>query len=205
MPHIQPLLHSWKGWSKCEGGMNINPKTGTDLRVIILLILLTVFAGCAGDNMRPDVALKTFVKEIESGNLANLSLTIYYLSPNVLTFIALSAEDLVNMCDVHKSVITGSRLYDNIELLRQISIDDLIPVDKKSRVNARIYYVIADSKRRKIFDVAMWGENCSIFINGREFEGRRVFYDVVIPFLPEGAFDLILKRQTPIESAIQVK
>ena len=36
---------------------------------------------------------------------------------------------------------------------------------------------------RKIFDVAMWGDEYSINVNGHEFQENDIFYSIIIPFL----------------------
>lgn len=177
--------------------MKVNLKRSTVLRVLILIFALTIFVSCGGNNMRPEKELKNFTKEIENGNLANLGLTIFYLSPSTLTLYPLSVDDLINSSNVHKVVINGSRLDENIELLKQINNDALVPVQQKSRINARIYYVFENNKERKIFDVAMWGETDSIFVNGCEVKENDIFYDVIMPFLPEDAvkeLETYLKR-----------
>jgi len=47
--------------------------------------------------------------------------------------------------------------------------------------------VFETNKGQKIFDVVMWGFNNSnsIFINGYEMKENEIFYDAIIPFLPE--------------------
>ena len=62
---------------------------------------------------------------------------------------------------------------------------NLIPVWKKSYLNARIYYVFETGEQGKILDVAMWGDNANIFVNEIEIKENDIFYDVLITFLPE--------------------
>lgn len=108
------------------------------------------------------------------------------MSPHILTNHPLSVDDLINFNSVKKIVINGSDLEEHIDLFKQISNDDLIPVKKKSYLNARLYYMLESKKNGKLFDVAMWGGgNNSIFINGFEVKENDIFYDVVKPFLPK--------------------
>lgn len=44
-----------------------------------------------------------------------------------------------------------------------------------------------EEKGKKIFDVAMWGCDGGILVNGVEVKDNSVFYDVIMPFLPEDA------------------
>ena len=49
-----------------------------------------------------------------------------------------------------------------------------------------MYYVLESKKNGKLLEVAMWGENDdTIFVNGTEVKENDIFYDVIIPFLPE--------------------
>jgi hypothetical protein len=156
------------------------------LGLFIFLSVITL-SSCGGGTMPPEAALKNFSKQIERGNLDNLRLIIYYMDPNFLTMIPMSVEDLVNAEGdwVQKVVIDGSSLEEHIGLLKQVGNITLIPVKDKSYINARIYYVFKTRFNRNIFDVVMWGENQSIFVNGFEVEANGIFYDLIIPFLPE--------------------
>ena len=127
---------------------------------------------------------------IENEKNNDLSLTIYYLNPNGLMFCPVSSvEDLINRCE-RKIVINGSDLKEHIDLFKQISNDVLIPVKRKTRdFDFCVYYVLESKKNGKLFDVVMWedgdDEHGSIFVNEFEVKTNCVFYDVIIPFLPE--------------------
>ncbi len=144
--------------------------------------------------MRAEAALKNFSKQIERGNLDNLRLIIYYMNPNILTGIPVSVEALINSEGddrVQKFVIDGNSLEEHIGLLKQVGNITLIPVKEESYINARIYYVFETNKGKKIFDVTMWGWGMGegdeeyIYINGFAFKENDIFYDLIIPFLPE--------------------
>jgi hypothetical protein len=49
----------------------------------------------------------------------------------------------------------------------------------------RLYYVLESSINGKLLDVAMWGRRGGIVFNGVEVENHYIFYDIVLPFLPE--------------------
>lgn len=124
---------------------------------------------------------------IENESINDISLTIYHLSLQSLMFFpVVSVEDLINRSSDEKIVINGSDLEEHIDLFKQIDNDILIPVKKKSSdLDLRVYYVLENKENGKLFDVAMWGDENSIFVNEIEVEGNNVFYDVIIPFLPE--------------------
>lgn len=71
-------------------------------------------------------------------------------------------------------------------MFRKVSNEVLVSVKKKSSdLDLRLYYVLESKKNGKLFDVAMWGDGNSIIVNGIEVEGNDIFYDVIMPFLPE--------------------
>jgi hypothetical protein len=152
--------------------------------IISLLFTVTNFTGCI---VNPENPLKNFSKQIEIGNFNDISLTIYYMSPYISTYYPLSVDDLINQSDdVQKFVIDGKGLEEYRDLLKRTGNVTLIPVKNISYLNARIYYVFETEQRSKIFDVAMWGgNNNSMFINGFEIKSNDIFYDLIIPFLPE--------------------
>ena len=171
---------------------------------LFIFISVTTLTSCGGGAMRAEAALKNFSKQIEQGNLDNLRLRIYYLSPNILTPFPVSVESLINSEEsdqVQKFVIDGNSLEEHIGLLKQVGNITLIPVKDKSYIDARIYYVFETNKGKKIFDVAMWGylegmgegddelsiyyDELCIHINGVAFKENDIFYDLIIPFLPE--------------------
>ncbi len=163
---------------------------------LFIFISVTALTSCGGGATRAETALKNFSKEIERGNLDNLRLRIYYMNPNILTFMPVSVEDLITAEEddrVQKFVIDGNSLEEHIGLLKQVGNITLTQVKEESYINARIYYVFETNKGKKIFDVTMWGyvegmgvvdEKC-IYINGFAFEENDIFYDLILPFLPE--------------------
>lgn len=159
----------------------MNRKKGIVLGFLILLLFAVLFGG---NEMFLKKSSINFSEMKEQGNLDDLSLTIYYMSPFIFTIRPLSVDDLINMSDVH-IIIDGSNLEEYINLLNQMSTVDLVPVEYKSRIDARLYYVFETKKNRKVFDVSMWGDDHSIFVNGLEVKENDIFYDVVMPFLPD--------------------
>jgi len=156
--------------------------------LIFTLLVLAIFVGYGwNDTPSKKAALNNISKLTETEDFDDISLTIYYLDPLILTSFPLSVDDLINFNSVNKIVVDGSDVEEHIDLFKQISKDDLIPVKKTSRVDARFYYVFESEKEGKLFDVAMSGANNSVFINGIEFEENDIFFTIIIPFLTEDA------------------
>ena len=154
---------------------------------ILILLAVTILASCGGNDMQSKKASDYFSKLTEKENLDNLSLTIYYINPSILTRAPLSVDNLINHNAVHRIVVPGIELTENSDLFKNIGNVDFIPVKKKSRINARLYYIFEAGEDGKIVDVAMWGDDSSVFVNGVEVKDNDVFYDVIRPFLTEDA------------------
>jgi hypothetical protein len=161
------------------------------LGLFIFLSVVTL-TSCGEGDMPAEAALKNFSKQIERGNLDNLRLRIYYVKSDLLTM-PYRIENLVNAEGdwVQKIVIDGNRLEEHIGLLQQVGNITLIPVKDKSYIDARIYYVFETKHKKKIFDIVMSGINDSIFVNGFEVEANDLFYDLIIPFLPEDKANML--------------
>lgn len=156
--------------------------------LIGMLLATTIFVSCGkDDDAQAKKAQERLSKQIENGNVSNLSLTIYYLSPFYYTFAPLDVDELIGGYYEHKMVVDGNMLEEYIDLLNQISSIELIPVENESYIDARIYYVFEARNNRKIFDVAMWGDEWNVYVNGVEVKETDIFYDVIMPFLPEDA------------------
>ena len=162
----------------------MNLKRITISFIVLLAIILT---GCSKD-MRPAKELENYTKIIEDENFDKFSLTIYYIDRTILTIIPLSVDQLIKYDNVNKIVISGSDLKEHIDLLKQINKDDLIPVKKISRLDARLYYVF-ETEEGKVLDVAMWGDDNNVFVNGLEVKWNDVFSDIIKPFLTQEAKD----------------
>lgn len=169
-----------------NGEKIIKPRKNLILGFVLILLAFIIFFV----NVRIIKLTKPtykLAKLIEHEKLDDLSLTIYYISPDALTRAPVSVDQLVNAYYDNKVVVNGIRLQEHIDLLNQLINVTLIPVEHESRVNARYYYVFETKKNGKIFDVCMWSIDGNMFVNGVEVKENDVFYDVVMPFLPKDA------------------
>jgi len=161
-------------------------------KVIGLLLLLALFfAVIAFSRNRwsfrnPERAVRNFSNRIERGNLNGLTLTIFYREVSLMPF-PVGGDELVRRGWYHHRIdVDGETLEGHIDLLRQISANNLIPITLEYPQTATLYYVFAVNGRI-IFgvDPQPCPDAPSMFINGVEFEWNDAFFDVVRPFLPE--------------------
>jgi len=157
--------------------------------LICLLLIITALASLSGIGIlsrRPNINLS---KLIENENIDDLTLTIYYLNPGILPHSPVNVEMLVyGTWEGAKTVIHVDDLREHIDLFKQIDHNDLTPVRWWRRtpyMDIRLYYVLESRKSGKLFNVAAWGYDESIYVNGFEVKGKDIFYDVIMPFLPE--------------------
>ena len=146
---------------------------------LIVLFIITIFASLYFG--KPKI---NFSELIENENTNDISLKIHYVDPDSLME-PLSFDELVSMHNSKKIVVSGSDLEEHIDLFKEMDNYSLTLVIWKTARQAflRVYYVLESKKNGKLFEVAMWGNNYSVFVNGVEVKGKPIFYDVIIPFL----------------------
>ena len=161
------------------------------LIIVFLVISVAVLTSCEESNMRPNRALDNFIRIIEQGNISDLRLTIYHMYFSVLTPFPFSLDQLMdNHSGHHRIVVDGSQLEEHIELINQIRHVTVTPMDRGTRIDARLYYVFETvDNNRKVFDFGMWADDDTVFINGVQVKANSIFLDIIIPFLPENVAD----------------
>ncbi|MFZ7131886.1 MAG: hypothetical protein ACOWWR_05970 [Eubacteriales bacterium] len=143
--------------------------------------------------MRTEKSL-TCLSQIEQDNIRDISLTIYYMDPNLFTLYPFDVDDIV-INHEYKLVINDTRLKGHIDLLKQMGNADLITIEPDDFMNVRIYYVFENKKGENIFDVAMWGSSNSMYVNGLQVKVNDIFYDVLMLFLPDDLAEEVNKHR----------
>lgn len=118
-------------------------------------------------------------------NPNDMTLSIYYMNPYILTDIPMNINSLKEVC-THKIIIDGSSFKDHLTSLKT----DYIYLNKtiiNSYLNCRVYYVFESKTKGKLLDVAMWTSGGNMLVNGQEVKSSDIFYNIIMPFLPEEA------------------
>jgi len=156
--------------------------------LVLLLVAVAILFRFGGNCMRSTRVLHKYSRIIEQVDVNDLSLTIYYMSPWILTTFPLSVDGLINHSITEKTIVSGSDLKEHFDLFKQINNDVLIPVRRRSPyLNVRLYYVLECRINGRLLDVVMWSSEENIIVNGVEVKEHYIFYDIIIPFLPESA------------------
>jgi len=173
-----------------QGGCIMNRSKALKVTIVLLLALVILII-CGRAIMRFRNNAPTLYEIIQNGNVSDLTLTIYYTSPFLDTRMPFSLDWFTYRGYREKVVISGDKLKEHIDILYQISTVDLIPVENKTFLDARMYYVFETENDGKIFSVAMWGlidsEDYTMFVNGVQVMVDDIFYEVLMMFLPEHA------------------
>ena len=134
-------------------------------------------------------AINTFTRLIETGNINELTLTIYYTHPLILST-AMSVNRVIDRGSENKIVVHGYNLNEYIDQLKQLNSSQLRPVRQSSILNARLVYVFETAEDGRFLTIAA-GIHDSIFVNDLEVEFNAVFMDIIRPFLNEDALETL--------------
>ena len=171
------------------------------ISIMLVLIISTILVFWTVNNVRQTREPINFAEIIEQGRVDELTLAIYYWSPYYLTPRSWGVDDVMD--EQRQHVVAGDILKKHIDLLKQLDDAVLVPVEYEAFLNARMHYVFEHRRSRRTFTVSMWGWGCpdmereSIFVNGVAVEEERIFYDVLMQFLPE---DLAMELETYLKS-----
>ena len=162
---------------------------------IPFILLLTIGAILGGCEIRSRNTFADFARLIENGDYENLRLTIYFTDPHQFSRLW-SVDFLVDLYPdsypfIRKFVIDGDHLVEYSDLLNQLSNVAMIPSERANRINARIYYIFENIRTGRVFEVVISSWHNTLHVNGIEVESNYIFYDVILPFLPEDAVELI--------------
>ena len=162
------------------------------------------FVGCGGSPKDPTASFAEIIENVEE-----LTLTIYYLSPNQSTGSPLNLQGLSNRGN--RNVVYGNELKEHLELFRQLynqlSYNPPIPIRGEVEMYARLHYVFTTSTGQEVISFAQRGFRANgdgttaevIFINGQAFYQNDIFIQAVLPFLPS---DVALRLTPPYNREI---
>jgi len=164
--------------------------------------------------MYPPGLAPTFFEIAGGENFNDITLTIYYMDFFTLNPAPVRLEQLTggwrdNKGQLiggwydHRIVVPGENLAENRDLIKQIVNAELVQVENGLFVNARLYYVFEHVAYGELFSFLAFGSGDTMFVNGLEVEYNSIFFEAVLPFLPDDAFETIERyintmRQRPV-------
>ena len=163
------------------------------LVIFIFMVFVYLFVYKKND-VYLEVSMINFTESIEQGSLVDINLTIYYTSPFMFSSVPVSIEWLREGRYNYKIVIEGYVLQEYVDLLQQVDDVKLIPVRNERIEDVRIYYIFENQKSGETFSVAIWAYRGSVLVNGVNIAEHSIFYEVIVPFLPESEREVIEKE-----------
>jgi beta-lactamase regulating signal transducer with metallopeptidase domain len=155
--------------------------------IVINLILCSVVAVCFLTNpVDPvDYLLQDYSTTVERELPDDLSLTIYYLSPSILTRTPLSSEALISYSLTETIIVESSELKKYQDLLQKMNESALEFDRTEPYVNARLYYVFSTEENNKLLEVVISERSRDPVVNGIHVKNKDTIYELIAPFLPE--------------------
>jgi len=169
-------------------------------KLVVLLLLITLLnsSSCGLHDERAQSIFTNFSNLIENGDYENLRLTIFFSCPLHMrshggrSFEDLKSEYYEGGGFVQKFVIEGNELAEYINLFHQFNdfyikptyIHPILP-------DARIYYFFENILTGYTFEVIIENIHFRLFVNRVEVEWNEIFYDIILPFLPEDIIETI--------------
>jgi len=104
-----------------------------------------------------------------------------------------NSGQLINGWYDYRITVTGESLEKHRDLLTQLTNAKLAPAESESFADARLHYVFEHEKYGELFSFLAFGDGYrdTIVVNGVEVEHNSVFFEIVLPFLPEDAIETI--------------
>lgn len=151
-------------------------------KIALIMVIIYIVALCGCSNTNQQETLSNYSKTTED-EFSNNSLTIYYLPFSLYTVYPLGKNGLVSDSMTQKIYIDHDELSLHLEELNKLDLSIITPVEEEGRVNARVYYQLF--LNGKYLDVVISAPGANMIVNGMEVEYNSVFYDAVLPFLPQ--------------------
>jgi undecaprenyl diphosphate synthase len=127
-----------------------------------------------------------YYSSVVDGELPDdLRLTIYYLSPSILTRVPLSSDQLISYSLTEKIIVESSELVKHQELLQKMNVSALQTDSEETYMNARLYYVFSTEDNEKLLEVVLSDRARDPFVNGIQVKDSNIVFELITPFLPE--------------------
>lgn len=154
--------------------------------IVMLLVMLCVviMSGCNGKKAQLEKELAPYTEMLQNGSISEIEMTIYYINLAIFTQVPLGADALKSYRDVHIITVSGEKLSEQIDLLKELSADNLRLTSSKY-LDARICCEFSNASGDALLSFAFWGAGNSVYVNGIAVEENEVFYKLLIPYIPE--------------------
>lgn len=117
--------------------------------LLIITMLLTLFTGCESRKDESRDPLHEFLSALAEDDLQGMTLTVYYMDSDLLTYAPMQVEWLIDYCEksadnedspYHKIVVDSSSLQEHKNLLLQLDPQELLTRKDSIYTDARICF-----------------------------------------------------------------
>lgn len=130
--------------------------------------------------------------EIE--DFEDMTVSIYWIESYVLNRYPWSKNDLIERAD-NVIILQGDEIKGKLEWFKDISEKDIELLEEDQKPDTRFYVLIESAEKGKFFELLMFGDSFSCFVNGHLIQWNDKIINALIPLLDEKAFsDLELYR-----------
>ncbi|HHV05852.1 MAG TPA: hypothetical protein GXX60_04940 [Anaerolineaceae bacterium] len=162
--------------------------------IIVLLVAITSLCGCG----KPDSVKHKLVRDLRAlakiDNFDDLYVSIYWIESYVLNRYPWSKNDLLERAD-NVIILQGDEIKGKLEWFKDISEKDIELLEEDQKPDTRFYVLIESVEKGKLFELLMFGDSFSYFVNGYLIQWNDKIINALIPLLDEKAFsDLELYR-----------
>lgn len=119
----------------------------------------------------------------------NMQLTIYFFTPlSISTATPLTSEYVINHY-IYKTIVSNSTLKDHIGVLQKIEKIKLKKPINFEYEDTRIYCEFNAGKRKLLSFSLSSTDTLNMLVNNLVVKNERVFYELIIPFVPQSEVD----------------
>lgn len=108
---------------------------------LLTFFLISILSGCSSPSALLQKRMQYYSSAVDGELPDDLRLTIYYLSPSILTRVPLSSDQLISYSLTEKIIVESSELVKHQELLQKMNVSALQTDSEETYMNARLYYV----------------------------------------------------------------
>ena len=160
------------------------------LSAFLICIITYVISGCSQQNNLYQQIMNAL--EAEEGD--DLSITVYYMDPQVVFRMYPTLEQLTNPNNESVTVyhLEGAETEASVEVIKnQLRADMLVPAEPAEHINARLYYVLENAEGEKLLEIILNGQNpLCVYVNGKEVKYHEIFYQIINPCIGYDGEDL---------------
>ena len=158
--------------------------------ILLIVLLFLHLTGCAINESTKTMSTN-ICELLEKEDITDITLKIYYMPQNIVTYAPLDIEPFVSICkrgnlNSHEIIIDGLQLEPYIHHLKEMDELNLSILSDEYFVNCRIYYILESRKNGILLEVVPRTDS-AMLVNGVYVEDNELFYDFITPFLPEEA------------------